>query len=184
MNPPPDPEALLDGVFSEESVRHDGLASILIAVRARRRRRRLVPFATAVLACVALAIGLFRSSNPGPRVLPLRVASPIHPVRGVVESSRSELPSADVASWSLRTPSPGSSAWTDFMTRVHSKSLTPGERVRGLTGLADGIRVRSASRLDVWATDDELLALAGGRGVALARMTDGRKELLFAEKHP
>lgn len=70
------------------------------------------------------------------------------------------------------------------MTRVHSKSLTPGERVRGLTGLADGIRVRSASRLDVWATDDELLALAGGRGVALARMTDGRKELLFAEKHP
>ena len=62
---------------------------------------------------------------------------------------------------------------------LNSTALLPAERVATVADGLAGVRVRSAPDASIWASDEELFALAGGRGIGLARF-DGRTELLFA----
>jgi hypothetical protein len=61
----------------------------------------------------------------------------------------------------------------------HSRGLLPVERVSPIPGELTDVFVTSVPDASIRASDEELLALAGGRGIGLARF-DGRAELLFA----
>ncbi len=151
MDPSIDHRRLLEEVLAAPDATADPVATILGAVRARRRRRQLAPLACAtafvVLACV-WTVAPWSSREAGRAsqadvalVVPLAVAKPA-------------------------------------VERVRSRPLSVAERIA--TDFAAGpVRFRTRPDDTLRASDDELLAMVGGRGVGLFRV-NGRTELLFA----
>ena len=150
MNTAPDPLPLLDDVLDESGA--DTLTLTLQAVRARRRQRQMVPVAIMLL-------------------LPSLVWVGTHfPTTGD--------PTAPISSFAAAPPVPLPSQWAEF-ERVHSVALAPTEILLTLPDTFYPGRVRSQPPVGLRASDEELLALAGGRGVGLFRV-DGHAELLSA----
>ena len=153
MDPTIDHRRLLEEVLVAPAPSADPVAPILSAVRTRRRQRRLAPLAcaaaVAVLACVWIA-------TPWPGAS-----------REVGRASQADIARAVP----VAVPKTG-------VERVRSKPLSAIERAS--TTFATGlVRFHTLPDDTLRASDGELLAMAGGRGVGLFRI-NGRTELLFA----
>lgn len=154
----PDPAALLDDVLAEPASTTDAsLASVLRAVRARRRRQHL----SAALTVLSLALIAAWLVVPRPVTLQTPAVT--------ATSTPAPAPHAE-RGWSLN----------GAVERVGTMSLTTAERVTTSSPGLFFARIYTQPGITPEATDEDLFTLAGGRGVALARMGDGRTELLFA----
>ena len=144
---------------------------------------------------------------PDPRCLlddllagPAPTANPFAPVLRAVRARRRRRQLAPVAAalavvvlagvwlampWSAQETNPSPLAVTApvadrlVLERVRSLPLTATERLSTAASLAAVTRLHSEAVDALRASDEELLALAGGRGVGLFRV-NGRTELLFA----
>ena len=153
MDPTIDHRRLLEEVLVAPAPSADPVAPILSAVRAHRRQRRLAPLVCA--AAVAVLAGVW-IATPWPGAS-----------REVGRASQAD--SARAVPVAVQKTG---------VERVRSKPLSAAERAT--TAFATGlVRFHTLPDDTLRASDGELLAMAGGRGVGLFR-SNGRTELLFA----
>lgn len=153
MKTAPDESNLLDHVLAESAP--DSLGPVLRAVRARRRRRQAAPVVAALL---AVALSWLALNSPG-------------------RSRSARETTAELASSAPTAMKPAPS-----FQRVKSRALSDSERVGTKIEFSFVARVQTAPEPNLRASDGELFALAGGRGVGLFRFP-GHTELLFATTH-
>jgi len=152
--------ALLDDVLAGDAGLDGSLGPVLRAARARRARRQ-VPAMMATAAGIAVLIAWLwpmRTAEVATRALP---ESPV-PAAKVVEIVRTR---------------------PDAAARISSTPLPPEIRLSTAAagpGLAASYRVKTGAETVARLTREELFTVAGGKGLALAKMADGRMELLFA----
>jgi hypothetical protein len=150
MKTAPDEPNLLDDVLGESA--RDSLGPMLRAIRARRRRREAAPV---VAALVAVALGWWSLNAPG---------------RGR---------SAGETAAEFADSTPAAVKVAPLFQRVNSRALTSSERVARAGEFGVIARVQTGPQPGLRASDGELFALAGGRGVGLFRFP-GHTELLIA----
>ncbi|MBL9176288.1 MAG: hypothetical protein JNL10_22285 [Verrucomicrobiales bacterium] len=153
MKTRPDESCLLDDVLAESMPAPDSLEPLLRAVRVRRRRAKVAPVAAAV-AVLLLSVfgpGLLNPRNPaGSSTPPLAHVGPVP------------------------------SRHAPIVERIQSHPLARSEWVTTAGNTIAVERIASRPERSLRATDGELLALAGGRGVGLFRFSDGTAVLLTA----
>ncbi len=165
----------MDDVLAESAEAPDTLAPLLKAVRARRRRRQLAPIAVAAM-CVAL--GLVWRAGPLSESRRSGNGDDVAAVAGPAARAAETDPADDGTQVAASPVAPG------MDDRIRSTAMGSGVVVRTMSGPLVVTRLSTRADASLRLSDEELLQLAGGRGVALALMEDGRKQLFFADAPP
>ncbi|MGE3312190.1 MAG: hypothetical protein AB7O66_19665 [Limisphaerales bacterium] len=179
MKKPFDPTSLVDDVLAESVEGADALTPLLRTVRARKRRRQLMPV---VGAAMAAALFLFWWLGPGVDSREAGGGNGTVVAKSTAPAGAGALVEAgETANHALPTIEVATQPVTPVVEdRIRSTAVGPDMVLRTKPDPQVVQRLSTGADASLRLSDDELLQMAGGRGVALARLEDGRKQLLFA----